>query len=416
ARIDRWLLIALVLFAVLVRAPVASRNTRALRADVDNYREFAINLREHGTFGPDGGEPSAYRPVLYPLLLATLTYEYHAFNLAGLVALHVGLGLATVWFTALVGGRWGLGRWRFAAGALAACDPILLRQSTLVMSETLATFLAALALLALTLLLERPNLLRALAAGTSLGLAVLCRPTFAVWAATIPPALVWLLPRDARRVSTVAAVIFAASITVAPWAIRNWIQFGRPIITTTHGGHTLALANNSWFYEHLRSAPDEPWDAAEFNHLALDLRHHHTSAAELEDNREGHQIAWEAIHDDPFMFLRACVYRESRLWGVLPLALPGQSAREGRERYMVAAFYVAEFFLALVGLYQLGRKMFTRAWLFGLLLAGSFTLVHAVYWTDMRMRAPVMPAVALAAAAGAAWLTGRIGDMLARRN
>jgi 4-amino-4-deoxy-L-arabinose transferase-like glycosyltransferase len=411
---DRWLLIAVTLFAVLVRAPVASRNTRALRADVDNYREFALNLREQGTFGPDGGQPSAYRPVLYPLLLAALINDDYL-NPAAVVSLHVGLGLATVWLAALIGGYWHLGRWRFAAGVLVACDPILLKQSTVVMSETLATFLAALALLAATLLVERQSLLRALAAGISLGLAVLCRPTFAVWALMTVPALVWLLPRKPRRLSMVAAVILATSITLAPWIVRNWIVFGRPIITTTHGGHTLALANNPQFYEHLRTAPGQPWEAEEFNQTALSLRFGHTSAAELEDNRQGYELAWRAINGEPWSFLRACLYRESRLWGVLPLGLPGQGASEARGRDAVAAFYALEFFLALVGIYTLGRKLLTTPWLFGLLLAASFTLVHALYWTDMRMRAPVMPAVALAAAFGAARLATFVEASFSRR-
>ena len=38
------------------------------------------------------------------------------------------------------------------------------------------------------------------------------------------------------------------------------------------------------------------------------------------------------------------------------------------------------------------------SWLWGLLLVACLTAVHAVFWTDMRMRAPVMPVVALAAA------------------
>ena len=41
-------------------------------------------------------------------------------------------------------------------------------------------------------------------------------------------------------------------------------------------------------------------------------------------------------------------------------------------------------------------------WLFGVVLAVGFTAVHCVYWTDLRMRAPLVPVVALLAAAGAA--------------
>jgi hypothetical protein len=38
-------------------------------------------------------------------------------------------------------------------------------------------------------------------------------------------------------------------------------------------------------------------------------------------------------------------------------------------------------------------------WFWGLLLAVCLTDVHTIYWTDMRMRAPLVPVVALAVAA-----------------
>ena len=37
--------------------------------------------------------------------------------------------------------------------------------------------------------------------------------------------------------------------------------------------------------------------------------------------------------------------------------------------------------------------------IYALLLAACLTAVHTFFWTDMRMRAPVMPVVALATAA-----------------
>jgi hypothetical protein len=35
-----------------------------------------------------------------------------------------------------------------------------------------------------------------------------------------------------------------------------------------------------------------------------------------------------------------------------------------------------------------------------MLLIAAFTLVHLVFWTDMRMRAPIVPAIALLASRG----------------
>ena len=80
------------------------------------------------------------------------------------------------------------------------------------------------------------------------------------------------------------------------------------------------------------------------------------------------------------------LYRVARLWGVLPLALVGQGPREEWLRYATAGWYALAFALAVVGLWSIGRGLVTTPWLFGLLLAVSFTSVHAVYWTDMRMR------------------------------
>ncbi|HEY4312623.1 MAG TPA: hypothetical protein VGN12_24450 [Pirellulales bacterium] len=409
AATDRWLVILLMLFAVLVRAPVAAHNIQSLRADVDNYHELAWNLIERGTFGQQHSGPSAYRPPLYPVLLAPLLRDVY-YDFTGVVAMHVALGLVTVWLTAVVGAQWGLGRWRFLAAALVACDPILLKQSTVFMTETLATALAALAMAALTTVIKRPTIVRALDAGFVLGLCVLCRPTFLVFAIAALPALCWLLPQGKARRKIMVITVAALAMTLAPWTVRNWIEFGRPIVTTTHGGFTLALANNRAFYDHLRKAPHEPWDAESSGWAGTILQYPHAQQEELENNRESYALAWQTMRDEPRMFLRACVYRLSRFWGVLPLALPQQTPRERMSRYAIAVFYSVELSLALLGAWRLRRDLLASPWLFALLLAVSFTLVHTFYWTDMRMRAPVVPAVALAAAVGAAVLRRRKGE------
>ncbi|HEU5432830.1 MAG TPA: hypothetical protein VFU81_14280, partial [Thermomicrobiales bacterium] len=91
----------------------------------------------------------------------------------------------------------------------------------------------------------------------------------------------------------------------------------------------------------------------------------------------------------------------TRLWGLLPRQVEG-AGRSNALRYATAAWYLAEFILAAAGLAVLRSRVLRSPWLWGLLLAAVFTAVHAVYWTDMRMRAPLVPFVALLAAAGAA--------------
>ena len=155
---ERWLLIGLLAFTVLVRAPVAARHSLSLANDVDGYLRLAMNLREQFSYEfYDTGPLTAQRPPLYPLLLVPVVGQGDE-QLAAIAGLHVLLGIGTVLLVVQLGQEWGLGRWRFLAGGLVACDPILLKQSTVLMTETLAAFLAALALLALTAAANRRGL------------------------------------------------------------------------------------------------------------------------------------------------------------------------------------------------------------------------------------------------------------------
>jgi hypothetical protein len=77
-----------------------------------------------------------------------------------------------------------------------------------------------------------------------------------------------------------------------------------------------------------------------------------------------------------------------------------ESAGRRLARYAVGVWYVAVFGLALAGIPALGCRLLRPPWLWGLLLCLSFTAMHAVYWSNLRMRAPLMPVVCLAAAVG----------------
>ena len=52
----------------------------------------------------------------------------------------------------------------------------------------------------------------------------------------------------------------------------------------------------------------------------------------------------------------------------------------------------------------------TTTIIWGLLLCFTFTAVHALYWSNMRMRAPLMPFICLMAASGIAWISTYVGD------
>ncbi len=80
-------------------------------------------------------------------------------------------------------------------------------------------------------------------------------------------------------------------------------------------------------------------------------------------------------------------------------------------RYAVGILYTFEFALAALGAWFLRSKTASRALDLGHAAARFVhTLVHAFYWTDMRMRAPLVPVIALLVAVAVSRLVSKRGD------
>jgi 4-amino-4-deoxy-L-arabinose transferase-like glycosyltransferase len=435
----------LLFFSLFLRAGALCLTSDALRADPDGYRRLAENLIERGTFGA-GDVPTAYRPPLYSLLLAGCVV-FGSWSATAIAALHVVLGAATVMLVYVLGQWWGLGRRGAALAALlVACDPILLRQSTQVMTETPATFFATAGLVVLTWASRRPTACRMVLAGAILGLGALCRPTLLLW--TIAVVVVWtsqsfVANSHSRRLTaaggilhrfhSLAVFVLGAALVLAPWAVRNQIQFGRPIVTTTHGGYTLLLGNDPSFYQWLHTGRwGDVWRADQFG---ADWERRRPRS-ELQADRQAYAEALQTIRNEPGTFCYACAVRLGRFWSPLPHRLSDDETPGRRlARWAVALWYGVVFLLAALGggRWAVGSRQSAvgggqsavgsakpqaasfsptpplplspssarRAGkLYAMLLVVCVMVPHIVYWTDMRMRAPIMPVVALAAAAG----------------
>ena len=407
-----WGVIGLLALALVARAAVVAGAPDSLENDPDGYRYLAENLLEGGVFGY-GRIPTAYRPPLYPLVLAPCV-ALGPLSVVAIAVLHVALGLATVWLVYRLGRRWGLGNHALVAAALVACDPILLAQSTRVMTETPAALLAVVSLVLLTSASQRPSTWRVMLAGGCLALATLCRATFLPFLILAALALPVFASTWRRRLSVFGAFLGTAVLVLSPWIVRNQIHFGRPIIATTHGGYTLLLGNNPSFYEYLRAgAWGTVWDADEFNRAWRSRATRTRPADEIRNDRLAYAQAYETICRQPGTFVCSCAVRAGRLWAPLPHQVDRDEAPAKRSlRYLVGLWYLVELGLGAIGLVALARgarrgKTWRATWLWGILLAACFTAIHAVYWSNLRMRAPLMPVVALAAAAGTAWIAAR---------
>lgn len=439
---ERLALTGVLLLAAGLRVAACAVWPEELSGDRDAYRGLAERLAGGEGYVTLNGRPTAFRPPLYPVLLAGVLWA----GPVGIAALQVALGVGTVALAGALGRRLGLGSWAFIAAALVAVDPLLLRYTPQVMTEATCAFLAVLVLWMAAgamqcakgasptpspptplprergvRLLPQDKGVRwrtSLLLGVAFGLAVLSRPTF--WAVGVLAAGLWtwnwLRGGDrGRRIRRGALVVFGMAVVVSSWAVRNLVAFGEPIVTTTHGGYTLLLANNPVYWREVVAGSDAAWEGESLDawqrSLEREMAAEHVPPNEVARDRWMHARAVENIRAEPAMFVRSMVYRLGRFWAVIP-ATGGSSPLV---RWGVAVFYVATYVFAAAGVAWLiwGRGQIEGeasqasskgavCWGPVLLLILAFSAVHAVYWTDARMRAPLVPAVALLASNGLA--------------
>ena len=387
----RWPLAALIALAVAARLAVIAPRLGQPPDDPDNYLPLARTLAEGRGFLING-RPSAYRPPLYPLVLAPLVRLLDERRLMwGVAALHLALGAGTVSLTYVASRRWGLSPRRgLVAAAVVALDPVLVVQSRSVMTETLAAFLLASSFAGLGM----PGWRGPVLGGLAFGLGGLCRPSTLSGAAVTALAAVAFGPGGLReRVGRAALLVAATAVMLAPWAIRNAIVLGEPVWTTTHGGYTLALANNPTYYrEVLDGPPDAVW-SGEDQFRWFDRANKETAGmSEPQADRYLRRQALRMLEERPRTFARATAARLGRFWGIAPSGKVYQSWL----RTATAAWTVPLWAALALGLVNLGLWAWPRVSAPASILA--LTAVHAVFWTDLRMRAPIVPAIALIAA------------------
>jgi 4-amino-4-deoxy-L-arabinose transferase-like glycosyltransferase len=194
-----------------------------------------------------GHVATADKPPLYPLLLALP-------SLAGwkaLVAHRVAsclMGALLVVAVGLLGRRaGGSARAGLIAAAIAALYPLLVVLDGAVRSESLYAPLVAFALLAAYRLADRPSAGRAAALGALGGAAALTRSEALLLLALLLAAVLPRLPRP-RRLRLAAVAIGVAALVLAPWVVRNWAEFGRPLLSTNSGSLAYGANCHSAYY------------------------------------------------------------------------------------------------------------------------------------------------------------------------
>lgn len=426
---NRRFAIAILLVALLVRGFVCFRDVQQYSADPDAYRVIAETIANTGVYGVTSASgqttATAYRPPFYPYLLSLFVLN-GKLSLYAIAALHTLLGCLTAWCTyhaarRLLGEPYAVRASILAAG-LVIVDPVLLQQSKLVMTETMATAIASVVFWWWACRMERPPTIgAAVVLGGLLAMAYLCRPTFLVWG-VILTSCVALADRqrkrsEVRRWGRAAVVGGILLVAVVCWTIRNARAIGHPVWATTHGGYTLLLGNNPLFYDYLRAGEiGTTWDAEPFM-IAYSHRYDGdpttepfwrqrwpsrgtitVDVSEYEDDRLAYNAAKTTILRETGTFFWSCLVRVARLWSPIPHLTPDRS---WIVVLAIGAYCVSLYVAVGVGIWRLGSELKAVRWWPVWTLVLTLTLVHAIYWSNIRMRAPIIPAMAIIAAAAA---------------
>lgn len=186
--------------------------------------------------------PTADKPPLYPLVLALFTkltgHGWQPHQVAGAM-----IGTGTVAAVGHLGRRVGGERAGLVAAAVAAVYPLLIATDGSFRSESLYALLVVATLLSAYRLLDRPTTRSAVLCGALIGLATLTRTeAIALLVLLVLPAAL-LAPRRRGALRLTAVATAAAVVVLAPWLIRCWTTFDRPVFVSTNSGGLLAGAN-----------------------------------------------------------------------------------------------------------------------------------------------------------------------------
>jgi hypothetical protein len=125
----------------------------------------------------------------------------------------------------------------------------------------------------------------------------------------------------------------------------------------------------------------------------------------------------QSIREEPGTFLWGCLVRQGRFWALWPAS---RQASHWQQQ-AIGVWYGIVLSGAVFGAVSFVRLRWSgdahtsesdepglEVWLPAAALLVSLVLVHSVYWSNMRMRAPLVPMLSLLAAVGIQRLLGHL--------
>ncbi len=398
----RWLIVIFLLALAIRLAAVLTVPEGIHWKDGLEYDSFAASLQRDHAYLNQWGNPSAYRPPGYPVLLLLCGRNSTAVRIVQSI-----LGAVTVLLVYLAGKKISGGRSGLLAAALAAVYPLhIYAAGTYYPAVLLTFFLCAVFLLIIDG--RRENSIGKLsAAGALAGLMALTKGSF------LPAmflAAVWLAaerqggdasgggPQLRLRLKQAAVFMIPVLVITGLWGIRNYRALGsfRPL--STNSGYNFWLGSYPGVKADTgnRKLPGQREEE-------LSIRRAHRGEAELD--RAFLRRGLEHVREDPGRFASLVISKALNFWRFYPSPM----TRELKlwEKAASAAPYGAALIFGLF--FLLARVRVSPEVRLIILIFIGYTVVHALFISKVRLRLPLDSLLIICAAGGVRELAGRLG-------
>jgi len=353
----------------------------------------------------EGKDPAADHPPLTVIVLAPVSFVTSQALIPQRLTMAV-LGTVAVVVIGLLARRLAGDRAGWIAAGIAAVYPNLWVNDGLIMSETLATLVVALALFYAYRLIREPNVWNALIVGALCGLAALTRAELVLLVPllAVPAALVARSVATAQRWKLAGIGVLAAAVLIGPWVGYNLSRFKEPTYLSTNDGIALLGSNcDSVYY-------GDGIGLTDLKCLGPNPR-----GDQSVDSRIFRDRAFDYIRDHKKRAVLVAFARVGRTWSVYrPWDMVNYNKGEGREGWVTTLGLIAYYplLIAAVAGWVVMRRRRRRSWPL-LVPVLVVTIASAATYGQTRFRVPAEPTIVVLAAVAIAAVVAR--DWPARR-
>ncbi len=299
-------------------------------------------------------QPTAFRPIGYPLVLAGL-FKLFGPHLVLAEILQVFLNVLCVFCVFYISKQIVSPQFGLLAALLYGFYPTAIMSTKILLDEHLFLVLWMVSIILLISDFQKPAWSKVIVAGFATGLSAIFR-TYSIITCGIA-FVVWAVAKRnfAGAVKRGAVIAFLTVLCAVPWGVRNYLRFGAPVLWTTAIGTNMYFANNPTSNVRYPVNPDLE-HGGDPGFLTPNL-------SEIQKDYAGRKAAMNWIKNNPLIFVDKMIGRGFYMMGFDPegwviddnftnLKSGAQPPSRRTKKFLMKteqAYYFVAFIFALIG-------------------------------------------------------------------